>query len=121
MNNTTIMSMIEEKMPVEMTNEWLKIVTKAEVNTDRKFDLLRKSMMDEWRNQSEYKLATTRKVSEKIYLSNHMGSQFPNNGKRSKYWLHEVNGDHPIWRCRLFQNRPVKERIQLVKENNINV
>ena len=117
MNNTTIMSTIEEKMPVEMAKEWLKIVTKTDVNPDNKFELLRK-LMDEWRNQIEYKLANIRKISEKRCLSNHMGSQFPNNGKRSKCWLHKMNGDHPIWRCRLFQNKPVKERIQLVKENN---
>ena len=117
MSNTTIISMIEEKMPPEMSKEWIKIITTREIHHREKFKCLR-ILLDEWRNRIEYKIANIRKTSE-LYkgTNNYVNSLSTISSKRAKCWLHKINGDHHIWRCRLFQNKPVKERIELVKEN----
>ena len=119
MDNTTIISMLEEKMSDEMANEWIKLVTKDENKYRNKFELLNKLLL-EFRDRIEYKLANIRKVDEKKYVSYHINPQTSQTSltKKSKCWLHKINGDHPIWRCRLFLNKPVLERIELVKQNN---
>ena len=39
-------------------------------------------------------------------------------GNKYRCWVHKINGDHPIWRCREFQRKSVQERKELVKQNN---
>ena len=119
MNNTTIISTIEEKMPTDMSTEWIKLVTKKETKHDQKFQIL-KELMDEWRNRIEYKIASIRIVPTQEGTT-HYTSRVPTNNappKKSKCWIHTANGDHPIWRCRIFAAKSVKERIQLVKQNH---
>ena len=115
MENTTIISMLEEKMSDEMGNEWIKIVTKDENRHKNKFALLNKLLL-EFRDRIEYKLANIRMVCEDRYAAHHVNLQ---NSviKKSQCWLHKINGDHPIWRCRLFLSKSVSERIELVKQN----
>ena len=129
MNNTTIISMIEEKMPSEMTNEWIKTVTKGEIHHTEKFKMLR-TLLDEWRNRIEYKIANIRKTTEYKGTTNYTNLSSNNNynknknynnsndnSMKSRCWVHKTNGEHPIWCCRLFQMKPLQERIELVKEN----
>ena len=113
MNNTTIISTIEEKMPTDMSTEWIKLVTKKETKHDQKFQIL-KELMDEWRNRIEYKIASIRIVPTQEGTT-HYTSRIPTNNappKKAKCWIHTANGDHPIWRCRIFAAKSVKERIQ---------
>ena len=106
-------------MPGDMATEWIKIATKKETKHDQKFQLL-KELMDDWRNRIEYKIANIRAapVQEGTTFYTNFA---PNNNastKRSKCWIHRANGDHPIWRCRIFAAKSVKERIQLAKQNH---
>ena len=32
--------------------------------------------------------------------------------------MHQTNGDHPIWRCRLFEGKEPQEKVDLVRKNN---
>ena len=115
MQNTTIISMIEKKMPEEMTKEWIKTVTKGENKYKSKFLT---TLLYEFRDRIEYKLANIRKVSEKGYVAYVNPNPLPSPIRKSKCWLHKTNGEHPIWKCRLFLNKSVEERIELTKENN---
>ena len=118
MNNTTIISMIEGKMTSEMGSEWIKAVTKKGVNHDDKFTYL-KALFDEWRSRIEYKIANIRAMScppPPRILGNVNFSQ-TDGGKKTSCWLHNSVGDHPIWRCRLFQSKPVEERVNLVLQH----
>ena len=42
----------------------------------------------------------------------------PVESKKQKCWIHLSNGDHPIWRCRVFENKSPSEKVDLVKKNN---
>ena len=86
MDNTTIISMLEEKMSDEMANEWIKLVTKDENKYKNKFELLFKLLL-ELRDRIEYKLANIRKVDEKKYVNYHTNPQ-TSLTKKSKCWLH---------------------------------
>ena len=124
MNNTTIISMIEEKMPEEMSTEWIKLITKKDANHEEKFTLL-KTLLDEWRGRIEYKVANLRTTStdpsqeSPVLLGNATNHHTNARRQQSSCWIHTTNGngDHPIWRCRTFQNKSVDERIALVREN----
>ena len=125
LNNTTIISMIEEKMPSEMSNEWIKLMTKDGIKHEEKFTHLKK-LLEEWRCRIEYKIANVRStpspatpITGNVNFGQGAHQRFPTN-KKSSCWLHKTAGagDHPIWRCRLFQSKPVEERIELVSSNN---
>ena len=112
MENTTIISMLEVKMSEEMANEWVKLVTKEENKYHNKFELLNK-LLTEFRDRIEYKLSNIRMMPVERHMSHHV--DLPTQGwKKQKCWLHQTNGDHPVWRCRLFLSKPVRERIELV-------
>ena len=117
MNNTTIISMIEEKMPPEMSREWIKIVTQKDSKHEEKFKLL-KELLDNWRSRIEYKVSSVRNApvtttdGGNIFLTNSKDTP-----KQSSCWLHKATPGHPIWRCHAFARKSVDERIQLVKEN----
>ena len=118
MNNSTIVSIIEERMPEEMAKEWIKMVT-SEVNVhENKFKHLMR-LMNQWRDRIEYKLGNIRNVGEVVGETYYgQGTVTPYGTKRQTCWLHQQdNGDHPIWRCKIFRNKPVEERIELVKTN----
>lgn len=118
MNNTTIISMIEEKMSLEMSTEWIKIITKKDANHTDKFTML-KDLLDEWRGRIEYRMANVRATTN-IQQSNTFygtASNFNTRARQPSCWIHTNNGDHPIWRCRAFANKSVNERIQLALEH----
>ena len=121
MNNTTIISMIEGKMPSEMSNEWIKLITKSNAHTE-KFKLLQNHLED-WRKRIEYKIANIRTNHDTQGFSNYVSSNAALNRNRhnpnraQKCWIHVTNGDHPIWKCRVFLGKTVAERIELTKQN----
>ena len=122
MNNTTIISMIEEKMPLEMSTEWIKLITKRDANHDDKFSTL-KTLLDDWRGRIEYKVANVRATivtpQESSVLLGTSNTRPNNNTNSRSYscWIHTTNDSHPIWRCKKFQGMPVDERIELVRQN----
>ena len=143
LDNATILAMIERKLPDEITNEWIKIVTSDNHNYNRTFDLLM-DLLSQWKSRIEYKLAAIRNVdssstnqlnrntfygqgaAQNGSSANHLsGNTFYGQGtaqnerysSRQRCWIHVEEGGHPIWRCREFQERPVAERIELTKLN----
>ena len=120
MDNATIVSVIEEKLPEEISNEWIKMIAVDPENHTRKFPVLMKLLV-EWRCRIEYKVATIREVDNLQSGSSHHGqySGKKNTGQtqRQKCWIHKETGDHPIWRCRQFQSKPVADRIEMTKTN----
>ena len=70
MQNSTIISIIEEKMSSEMYEEWVKEITANIDITVPKFEKLL-SFMNQWRNRIEYKIAGIRNLEERIAETNH--------------------------------------------------
>ena len=120
MNNTTIISMIEGKMPDEMSNEWIKIITKSTAHAD-KFPLLQ-NLLDDWRKRIEYKIANIRSNPPIEGTTNLVAGDRNQRSNQStlrhKCWIHTnpTNGVHPIWKCKAFQGMDVQERIELARQ-----
>ena len=121
MDNATIVSMIEQKLPDAIINEWIKLVAEESESGVGKFPILMK-LLHGWRSRVEYKVATIRRVDNQLSGSTHYGQGntrgYANQSQRQTCWIHRETGEHPIWRCRQFQSIPVTERIKLARENN---
>ena len=130
MHNGTTISMIEERLPLNIRHEWVKLVASKQLNSKQKFEMLM-DLLSDWRCRLEYSSDSIRITPERKDTVFHMGHQNqnlpplppPQNNQRrhAGCWLHKAKGEpgeHPIWRCRDFQSRPIGERIQLVILNN---
>ena len=121
-NNSIIVSMIEEKMPGELQKEWLKVVTgKHRLDIARnKFPSLLKLLL-EYRERMEYFSSSIRSRESwkgNVNLSQTRSNINGDSTKKQRCWIHQVNGDHPIWRCRIFEGKSPTEKIELVRKNN---
>ena len=126
MNNATILSLIEQKLPEKILEEWVKKVSTSTSGHESRFSELM-SLLGEWRKRIEYRLATIR--AKPKYKAGHAyhtnGSKKRSDlapdgsrGRNEKCWIHTDGGEHPIWRCRTYQNKPVDERIRLAEMND---
>ena len=121
MNNSTIVSMIEEKLPDDITLE--NFVTgdkKTEVEMEKFSHLL--ELLIKFRERIEYKHSTLRnglvtKSQEYTYNIQKNSGVADNNNRKPWCWLHPDAIDHPIWRCQEFQKKTHAERLSLVKTN----
>ena len=102
MDNSTILSIIEQQMSRAMFDEWVQIV--ASLEPKQKFSKLL-PFLENWKLRIEYTMSGIRNASHSA------GSK-----AKIKCWLHK-NCEHPIWRCRLFQGLPLSERIELAKSH----
>ena len=125
MNNSTIVSMIEEKLPDDITLEWVKLVTgdkKTEVEMEKFSHLL--ELLIKFRERIEYKHSTLRnglvtKYQEYTYSIQKNSGVADNNNRKPWCWLHPDAIDHPICRCQEFQKKTHAERLSLVKTNGV--
>jgi hypothetical protein len=134
MSNATIISIIEERMPTRMKEEWVKVIASKTVNSRQKFKALM-DLLDDWRNRLEYINSGIRTMPEQRGDSHHVSGENANSGgtrsaeghrsvqtAKQACWLHKSLfgeiGDHPIWRCREFRSKTVQERLKLLKANN---
>ena len=145
MHNATTISLIEERLPLNIRHEWVKLVAgKDKLTSPAKFAMLLELLTD-WRCRLEYSSDSIRLIPEQQGVVFHLNQQQlqqqhhqqqqqqhqqqqhqqrnisapanQNLTRKAGCWHHVAKGgaaDHPIWRCRDFQNRPVPERIQLV-------
>ncbi|XP_057294660.1 uncharacterized protein LOC130623195 [Hydractinia symbiolongicarpus] len=120
-NNATIVSVIEERLSDEVQKEWIKTATgeqRVEISRN-KFPALLKLLLT-YRERIEYKCSNIRSCDEFRVNVNLSDSRDPRNSlentSKQRCWLHQVNGDHPIWRCRLFQSKSPEERVDLTKK-----
>ena len=123
-SNSTIVSIIEERLSEDIQIEQIRIVTgdkRDEVSRD-KFPSLLKLLLT-CRERIEYKLSEIRFVSAKKVKVNHGELSKTRNeqvleNRKQRCWLHQTNGDHPIWRCRHFESNEPQEKVDLVQKYN---
>ena len=123
MDNATIISLIEQKLPERILDEWVKEISSKTVSHKDRFSSLL-TLLTEWRKRIEYKLSTIRSREPDFKGNvNHIPADTkgtyqgkpPDTSSKSKCWIHSTAGEHPIWKCRVFQNKPAKERMDLAK------
>ena len=125
MDNATIISLIEQKLPERILDEWVKEVSSHSITHKNRFSCLMK-LLEEWRKRIKYKISAIR--SRDIDMKgkiNHNTTDFKGFDKskqsdtsnRPKCWIHSENGEHPVWKCRVFQNKSSEERLILAKQH----
>ena len=122
-SNSTIVSMIEQKMPMEMKREWIKIVTgekRMEIIKDQFPSLLK--LLIHFQERLEYEMSNIREdISHKgkvNFSEGRLKGNKPTESNKQRCWIHLTNGDHPIWRCRVFASKSPSEKVDLVRKNN---
>ena len=117
MCNSSIISMIEKKLPEEMRFEWIKtIAERGEIDSSAVFRLLM-AFLTKWRQIIEYDEAAIRKAPEKkVGATHYTGSRQERLYKSEVCWVHEENGNHPVWKCKAFQALSIKDKLDLVRQ-----
>ena len=125
-SNSTIVSVIEQRMPREIKREWIKVVTGEERDkiSKNKFPSLLKLLL-QFRERIKYDLSDIRGSIYEGRTVHHGEGRLkghnidkPVESKKQKCWIHLSNGDHPIWCCRVFENKSPSEKVDPVKKNN---
>ena len=115
-SNSTIVSMIEERLPEAIEKEWIKTVTnklRLEIVKDKFPALL--DLLLEFRERIEYKFSDLRSGSSEMghtLLANRGIKE-----EKPRCWMHPNHHGHPIWKCKAFENKSAAEKIKLVREN----
>ena len=113
MSNSTIIAMVEKKLPEEIRMDWIKTVApKSEERSGDKFNRLM-VFLKGWRQILEYDDSAIRRVPEKKVGSSHMTGATKMK-KSDSCWIHEESAAHPIWKCRVFQEMSLEEKHALV-------
>ena len=123
-NNSTIVSLIEQKLPAEIEKEWIKIVTgeKRSELSENKFPALLELLL-QFKERIEYRSASLRARSSVEGDVNAINEgpvnkdPSPNKDKRVWCWLHPDRTDHPIWRCKTFAKKSPAEKVELVRKH----
>ena len=123
-SNSTIVSIIDGRLPEDIQIGWIRIVTgdkRDEISRDKFPSLLK--LLSTCKERIEYKLYVIRFVSANKDKVNHGELSKTRNGqvlenRKQRCWLHQTNGDHPIWRCMLFESKEPQEKVDLVRKNN---
>ena len=126
MENGTIISMIEKRLPDDIRFDWIKLIAEKQDtpeesqdtsdNSVGKFNMLLE-LLKKWRIIIEYDQATIRKTSEKKGLTHHVKAT-EIDGNAETCWIHQESGGHQIWACKVFRTKPVSERIALADQFN---
>jgi hypothetical protein len=118
MSNSYMISMIEKKLPDQMRMEWIKLIAeKGEKDSQVVFSMLME-FLARWRKIIEYDAAAIRKTSDKkiVGQTNHVAKNRQQKSEKSEAcWIHE-DGNHPVWKCKIFQMMTVKDKLELVKQ-----
>ena len=115
-SNSTIVSMIEERLPEAIEKEWIKTVTnklRPEIIKDKFPALL--DLLLEFRERIEYKFSDLRSGSSEMghtLLANRGIKE-----EKPPCWMHPNHHGHPIWKCKAFENKSAAEKIKFVREN----
>ena len=124
-SNSIAVPIIGERLPEDIQIEWTRIVTagnkRDEISRD-KFPSLLKLLLT-CRDRIEHKRSEIRFVSAKKEKVNHGELMKTRNehmleNRKQRCWLHQTNGDHLIWRCRLCESKEPQEKVDLVWKNN---
>lgn len=119
-SNSTIVSMIAEKLPESIGKEWIKVVnskTQPGIATDNVPTL--RNLLLEFRERIEYKFCNLReRISEPGHLSHTLLVDRKSCEQKPPCWMHHNHHGHPIWRCKAFDSKSASEKVKLVWENN---
>ena len=106
-----------------MKREWIKIVTgekRTEIAKDKFPSLLK--LLIHFRERLEYEMSNIRgDISDKGKVTSNEGrlkGNKPTESNKQRCWIHLTNGDHQIWRCRVFASKSPSEKVDLVRRNN---
>ena len=105
LNNSTIISMIEQRMNRPMHDEWVKLII-HKPHSERFEALL--SFLENWKTHIEYKIADVRLPAQEA----------PVRKNPVRTCLIHRNCEHPVWRCRTFQSLSVPERLNIVRSSH---
>ena len=114
-NNTTIVSIIEEKLPYEIEKEWIKIAS-TQVGNNELFPALLELLLD-FKRRIEYKISDIRRSSDYKSFTGHVEKGSESFPRKPWCWLHPTSHDHPIWRCNTLLEMTPHERVESIKEN----
>ena len=119
MANSTIIAMIEKKLPEEMCFDWIKTISsKEDQGSSYKFEVLLKFLKG-WKGMIEYDEAAIRKEPERKSGSSHFARDTQKKKLDNNCWIHQGDGgEHPIWKCRTFQAKPMEEKMDMVSKQN---
>ena len=126
MSNSTIVGMVEERLPEDVMEKWVEIVTgddRITIGRD-KFSALMKLLL-QFKERIEYRRSSMRAPEQRKLLSNAADAKISeqdrdqiSDRKPPWRWLHPSSKDHPIWRCKLFEGKPSAEKVNLLRSNN---
>ena len=140
MGNSTIISLIEQRMPYRMKEDWAEsIAEKSNLQGGEKFSQLLK-FLSKTRSKLEYMSDTIRStpITQEVKAKSYHVEGSPNSEGRNKTfytdskqfprsesntytknvcWIHPEMDNHPIWRCREFHLLPVDESVKIVIDN----
>ena len=105
LENSTIISSIEESMTKEMFDDWALLVAENDYDSDEKFKKLM-IFMRRWKRAIEYNDAGIRNATTNPF-------DVP-----SRKCLIHPNDGHPIWKCRAFNTMTATERYDLIAMKN---
>ena len=115
MCNSSIIAIIEKKLPDEIRFDWVQTIAEnGEVDSSVVFEMLL-VCLKKWRQVIEYDEAAIRKGPERKSGAAHFTGIKQRQNKNETCWIHE-DGEHPIWKCRIFQAMSHKEKLDMVKE-----
>ena len=119
-SNSTMVSMIEEKLPKSIKGQWCLEV--CDEDDEIRFPKFLKFLLKQKRaieyGSSDIRAGTQNKVQQG---STHLGQGSWSRPKieRENCWIHDGleggAGDHPIWKCRKFKGMAVSERLVLAE------
>ena len=123
-SNSTIVGMVEERLPEDIMEKWVEIVTgddRINIGCD-KFPALMKLLL-QFKECIEYRKSGMRKSEQKKIVNVADGRvkreiNHDMSSKRPWCWLHPRTNDHPIWRCKLFESKSGTEKMELLRSNN---
>ena len=115
-SNSTIISIIEERLPEAVEREWIKFVTdklQPEIVRDKFPALL--DLLLRVRERIEYKFCDLRSGSSEI--GHTLLTKEKIKEEKPRCWMHPNHQGHPIWKCKAFESKSAAEKIKLVREN----
>ena len=105
LENSTIISFIEESMSTPMFEHWARIIADVDSSEVNKFQKLL-HFLQHWKRSIEYDSADIRNSSS-------VDSSQPTT---RKCLIHQ-NENHPVWRCRAFKAMTVRERHDIINSS----
>ena len=137
-NNSTLVALLEEKLPRDIRREWVALVTgdkRMEIGRNKFPHLLK--LLRSFSERIEYEFSELRSPTNRVSANyaDMNGKTVPssasyadmkekivqssgNSTRKPWCWKHPNEETHPIWRCEQFSERSADIRLELVRNNN---